>query len=101
VRCAMTTTAFIPRLLGAGLVLGLVGVGPVQAGVGPSDFDAMVPCGAFQRTGGGGWTALAPVTLRINNGTNISFSPGNSMNAGSTIAGIAVPTILDRHCGNR
>jgi hypothetical protein len=28
------------------------------------------------------------------------FAPGDSMVPGSTIAGVAVPIILDRHCGN-
>jgi len=44
--------------------------------------------------------ATAPVTLDIDNGMQLSFRPGDSMGPGSTVAGVAVPIILDRHCGN-
>ena len=80
-------------------VAGVVG-GPVKAQVSPSNFDADVPCNAFQRWGAGGWTAVAPVTLNIDNGMSLSFRRGQSMGPGSTIGGVAVPVILDRHCGN-
>ena len=87
--------------LAASMVL-LTGVaaGPVQAQVSAMDYDAAVPCRAFQRSGHGAWTAVAPVTLNIDNGVTLSFRPGDSMGPGSTIAGVAVPIILDRHCGN-
>jgi hypothetical protein len=74
--------------------------GPVQAAPSAMDYDAAVPCNAFQRSAHGGWTAVAPVTLNIDNGMALSFRPGDSMAPGSTIAGVAVPIILDRHCGN-
>ncbi|MFI4948781.1 MAG: hypothetical protein ACHQC9_08280 [Alphaproteobacteria bacterium] len=82
------------------LLLSELAGGPVHAGVTPMDYDASVPCRAFQRWGYGGWTAIAPVTLNIDNGVSLSFAPGDSMAPGSTIAGVAVPIILDRHCGN-
>jgi hypothetical protein len=71
-----------------------------QAGRSAMDYDAAVPCQAFQRWGAGGWTAVAPVTLGIDNGLQLSFRPGDSMGPGSEINGVAVPIILDRHCGN-
>jgi hypothetical protein len=82
------------------LLLSGVAGGPVYAGVTPMDYDAAVPCEAFHRSGYGGWTAIAPVTLEIDNGMSLSFAPGDSMGPGSTIAGVAVPIILDRQCGN-
>ena len=81
------------------LLTGLAG-GAANAQPTPMDYDAAVPCQAFQRGGNGGWTAIAPVTLNIDNGMALSFAPGDSMGPGSTIAGVAVPIILDRHCGN-
>jgi hypothetical protein len=88
-------------LLAASAVLltGLAG-GPAKAQPTPMDYDAAVPCQAFQRGGNGGWTAVAPVTLNIDNGMSLSFRPGETMGPGSTIEGVAVPIILDRHCGN-
>ena len=82
------------------LLLTGIAAGPVQAGVSAMDYDAAVPCQSFQRWGAGGWTATAPVTLDIDNGMQLSFRPGDSMGPGSTINGVAVPIILDRHCGN-
>lgn len=77
-----------------------IAAGPVSAQVGAMDHDAAVPCQAFQRWGFGGWTAVAPVTLNIDNGISLSFAPGDSMGPGSMVSGVAVPVILDRHCGN-
>jgi hypothetical protein len=89
-------------LVAATLLLGGAAASPVSAqGIGPSNFDAAVPCGAFQSSANGGWTAVAPVTLNINNGMSVSFAPGDSMAPGSTINGVAVPVIITRHCGNR
>ena len=60
---------------------------PVQAQMSVNDADASaVNCGAFQRWGAGGWTVTSP--------TSMSFGPG------STQGGVAIPVILDRHCGN-
>ncbi len=82
------------------LVTGAV-AGPAGAQVSAMDYDAAsVPCQSFERSGYGGWTAVEPVTLAIDNGMMLSFAPGDSMGPGSTIAGVAVPIILDRHCGN-
>src|SRR5436309_2491312 len=90
------------RLMLAASAVLLTGVaaGPVNAQVSPSNYDAAVPCDAFQRSGNGAWTAVAPVTLDIDNGMSLSLRRGQTMGAGSTIAGVAVPVILDRHCGN-
>jgi hypothetical protein len=90
------------RLMLAASAVLLTGVaaGPVQAQVSAMDYDAAVPCPAFQRSGYGAWTAVAPVTLNIDNGMSLSFRPGDTMGPGSTIGGVAVPIILDRHCGN-
>jgi hypothetical protein len=90
------------RLVVAASALLLSGVvaAPVKAQVSPSNFDAAVPCDAFARSGYGAWTAVAPVTLDIDNGMSLSFRPGKTMGPGSTIGGVAVPVILDRHCGN-
>ena len=87
-------------LAAAALLVGGLASAPVYAQAGPSDFDATPNCSAFQRFGAGGWTAVAPTTLNIDNGTQLSFMPGQSMGPGSTIGGVAVPVILDRHCGN-
>lgn len=85
----------------AALLLTGVAGAPAYAGVSAMDYDAaVVPCQSFQRWGAGGWTAVAPVTLDIDNGMQLSFRPGDSMGPGSTVAGVAVPIILDRHCGN-
>ena len=90
------------RLLLAASALLLAGdaAGPVKAQVSPSNYDAAVPCDSFQRSGYGAWTAVAPATLNIDNGMTLSFRPGQTMGPGSTIGGVAVPVILDRHCGN-
>ena len=89
-----------PALVAGALLLSGVAATPAGAGAGPSDFDAAVQCQAFQRWGNGGWTVTAPVTLHIDNGMAIGLLPGQSMAPGSTIAGVAVPVILDRQCGN-
>jgi hypothetical protein len=87
-------------LAAAALFLTGIAAGPVNAGVSAMDYDAAVPCQSFQRWEPGGWTAVAPVTLDIDNGMRLSFRPGDSMGPGSTVNGVAVPIILDRHCGN-
>jgi hypothetical protein len=85
----------------AALLLTGIAAAPAFAGVSAMDYDAAaVPCQSFQRWGAGGWTAVAPATLDIDNGMQLSFRPGDSMGPGSTVSGVAVPIILDRHCGN-
>ena len=96
----MTHSSLRGALAAAALAISGVAAGPVHAQVSAMDYDAVVPCELFQRWGYGGWTALAPVTLDIDNGLLLSFLPGDTMAPGSTIAGVAVPIILDRHCGN-
>lgn len=88
------------QVAAAALLLAGLGAAPVYAQTTAMDFDAAVPCGAFARQAGGAWTALSPVTLNVDNGMAISIAPGQTMAAGSTIGGVAVPIILDRHCGN-
>src|SRR5260221_14514883 len=87
-------------LAAAALLLTGIAGGPAFAGVSAMDYDAVVPCQSFQRWEPGGWTAVAPVTLDIDNGMRLSFRPGDSMGPGSTINGVAGPILLDRHCGN-
>ena len=87
-------------LAASAVLLTGVAAGPVSAQMSPSNYDAAVPCDAFQRSGYGAWTAVAPVTLNIDNGMSLSLRPGQTMGPGSTIGGVAVPVILDRHCGN-
>ena len=85
----------------AALLLTGIAAAPAFAGVSAMDYDAAaVPCQSFQRWGAGGLTAVAPATLDIDNGMRLSFRPGDSMGPGSTVSGVAVPIILDRHCGN-
>ena len=82
------------------LVTGAAAMPTAKAQETPMDYDAAVPCSAFARSGYGGWMAVAPVTLNIDNGVSLHLVPGQTMPAGSTIAGVAVPIILDRQCGN-
>jgi hypothetical protein len=62
--------------------------------------DRPIPCPAFARDGDGGWKVLQPVMLTID-GTLVSFTVGTRFGQGTTKYGIAMPTILDRECGNR
>jgi hypothetical protein len=88
-------------LAAAVVLLAGSGAEPASAQVSAMDYDAAtVPCQAFQRWGHGGWITVAPASLDIDNGMILSFRPGDSMGPGSTINGVAVPIILDRHCGN-
>ncbi|HEX3952024.1 MAG TPA: hypothetical protein VHW90_00530 [Stellaceae bacterium] len=89
----------IGHIIGAAALLAAGVVSPALAAGGPSDYDAHVPCGAFQRSGSGSWTAVAPVTLHVQGGP-ISIAPGQSFAPNTTVGGVAVPVILDRHCGN-
>lgn len=74
---------------------------PVQAQMSVNDVDATaVNCGAFQRWGAGGWTVTSPTSMQLDNGSAIRLAPGMSFAAGSTQGGVAIPVILDRHCGN-
>jgi hypothetical protein len=73
---------------------------PVHAQVGMTDPDAAVACGAFQRIGGGGWSATAPTTLDYDNGTALRITPGETFAPSQTMGDIEVTSTLDRHCGN-
>lgn len=94
------TKAPIWLAAGAVIALGSVAASPARAAASVNDLDAAVSCSDFERWGSGGWTATAPVTLNVNNGTTVRLAPGQSMGPGSTVAGVPVPVILDRHCGN-
>ena len=62
--------------------------------------DPAIPCSAFARDTGGGWTVTAPAMLDFK-GMLVSFTVGTHLAPGSSPHGIAIPVILDRQCGNR
>jgi hypothetical protein len=88
------------KIAAAALLLTGIGAGPALAQMSVNDFDANPACGAWTRWGAGGWTAVAPNTMAVDNGRVLSFRPGESIGPGATVGGVAVPVILDRHCGN-
>ncbi|MBV8493608.1 MAG: hypothetical protein JO162_09045 [Alphaproteobacteria bacterium] len=74
---------------------------PVQAQMSVNDVDATsVSCGAFARWGAGGWTVTSPTVMDFDNGSSMRLAPGMSFGPGTTQGGVAIPVILDRHCGN-
>lgn len=78
----------------------LLAAGPAFAQAGATLSDPPVPCSAFARSAGGGWTVTAPAMLDFN-GMLVSFTVGTHLAPGSSPHGIAIPVILDRECGNR
>lgn len=78
----------------------LAAAGPAFAQAGSTLSDTPIPCSAFARSAGGGWTVTAPAMLEFN-GMLVSFTVGTHLPPGSSPHGIAVPVILDRECGNR
>lgn len=90
------------RLKVAAAALLLIGgvAAPVYAQVSMTDPDAAVACGAFQRFGGGSWTATSPTSLDYDNGMSIAVRPGETFTPNATVGGIEVTSTLDRHCGN-
>jgi len=74
--------------------------GPAFAQAGSTLPDPTLPCSAFARNDGGGWTVTAPAMLDFN-GMLVSFTVGTRLAPGSSQHGIAIPVILDRQCGNR
>jgi len=84
----------------ATLLLAGAAAGPVYAAPSVNDADASVNCGAFQRWGAGGWTVVSPTTMNFDNGSTVSLAPGQNFGPGTTQGGVAIPVILDRHCGN-
>jgi hypothetical protein len=85
----------------AALLLSGVAAAPVSAQRSVNDADATaVNCGAFQRWGAGGWTVTSSTSMSFENGSAISLAPGMSFGPGTTQGGVAIPVILDRHCGN-
>lgn len=86
----------------ATLLLAGAAAGPVYAAASVNDADALgVNCGAFERWGAGGWTVVSPTTMNFDDGGAVSLAPGQSFGPGTTQGGVAIPVILDRHCGNR
>ena len=87
--------------MGAAVVLAIAGfTGSARAQVGITDPDAAVACGAFQRWGGGAWTAMGPTILDYDNGMSLAVAAGETFIPGSTIGGVEVTATLNRHCGN-
>lgn len=78
----------------------LLAAGPAFAQAGSTLPDPPVPCSAFARNVGGGWTVTAPAMLDFN-GMLVSFTVGTHLAPGSSQHGVAIPVILDRQCGNR
>jgi hypothetical protein len=78
----------------------LLAAGPAFAQAGATLPDPPVPCSAFSRSVGGGWTVTAPAMLEFN-GMLVSFTVGTHLAPGSSQHGIAIPVILDRQCGNQ
>jgi hypothetical protein len=78
----------------------LLAAGPAFAQAGSTLPDPPLPCSAFARSAGGGWTVTAPAMLEFN-GMLVSFTVGTHLAPGSSQHGIAIPVILDRECGNR
>ncbi len=87
-------------LAAASLLLTGLAAAPVYAQVSMTDPDAPVACTAFQRWGGGSWTATAPTTLSYDNGMSLAVRPGETFVPNQTVGGIEVTSTLDRHCGN-
>src|SRR5260370_32276389 len=84
----------------ATLLLAGAAAGPVYAAAWVNDADASVNCGAFQRWGAGGWTVISPTTMNFDNGGAVNLAPGQSFGPDTIQGGLAIPVILDRHCGN-
>ena len=85
----------------AALLLAGAAAGPVFAQAAVNDADATaVNCGSFQRWGAGGWTVTSTTTMSFDNGQSMALSPGMSFGPGTVQGGVAIPVILDRHCGN-
>ena len=79
----------------------LAAAGPLQAQRSINDVDASgVNCSAFQRWGAGGWTVTSPTSMTLDSGSAISLASGMSFGPGTTQGGVAIPVILERHCGN-
>ncbi len=85
--------------IAAGAAL-LLAAGPAFAQAGSTLPDPSIPCSAFARSDGGGWTVTAPAMLDFN-GMLVSFTVGTHLAPGSSQHGVAIPVILDRECGNR
>jgi hypothetical protein len=92
--------SFRRSLAAAALLLTGLAASPVYAQVSMSDPDAAVACGAFERWGGGSWTATSPTTLDYDNGMSLAVRPGQTFTPNGTVGGVEVTSTLDRHCGN-
>ncbi len=88
------------NLAAAALLTIAAAAAPAHAQVNMTDPDAAVACSAFQRYGGGSWTAVSPTTLDYDNGMSIAVRPGQTFTPTATVGGVEVTSTLDRHCGN-
>jgi hypothetical protein len=83
-----------PYAVGAAVLL--LAVGATQPAAARSG-DPSLPCPAFSRNAGGGWTVLAPVMLDLG-GRVYSPTVGTTLAVGSMRNGIAMTDVLDREC---
>jgi len=81
------------------ILLAMASTQPALAQAGSTLPDPALPCRAFSRSDGGGWTVLAPVTLNVA-GMAISFTPGTVFAPNTSTHGVSMHDILDRECGN-
>jgi hypothetical protein len=95
----MTRDSRKPLHYAAGAAILLLAAGATQPAAARSG-DPSLPCPAFSRNAGGGWTVLAPVMLDLG---GVLYSPtvGTTLAARSMRDGIAMSDVLDRECGNR
>jgi hypothetical protein len=61
---------------------------------------AALPCSAFVRNAGGGWTVEAPIMLDLG-GRLYAPTVGTTFTAGAMQNGVEMSDVLDRECGNR
>lgn len=83
----------------AGLLLGLVSLGPAVANV-VAGGDGPIACQDFQRGPNGTWTVLRP-TMISPSGVMMNLTPGQTFAKNESFRGIEVTTVLDRNCGNQ
>lgn len=55
------------------------------------------PCGSFERLTDGTWKVVSPVKIETDKGSGM-LSPGTTITAGKTIAGVNIYAALQRSC---
>ena len=88
----MTKTRILLRLASAAAAL-ILSVGPSLAQ------NEAVPCSAFSRDLTGGWHVLSPVMLDLG-GMLLAPTVGTTFEAGKTMHGVEMSSVLNRECGN-